>query len=158
MFSKLKKIRIPSHVLVYSLLVAIPTAAALGYSASFGKSDEEKRRAILEKHGNAVHQSAERNKQLQEFFNQMKGMKDNDELDKKMHDVLKGGKGDMKRAHELEKPSNSSSTVASNSSNMDSTSTSISGAHGSKKSSSTVEEEKLKQTKTGGSWWTFGLW
>mmetsp|Transcript_17881 Transcript_17881/g.30082 ORF Transcript_17881/g.30082 Transcript_17881/m.30082 type:complete len:119 (+) Transcript_17881:161-517(+) len=102
------KIRIQAHVLTFTLLCGGASIASYYLSEVYGVSEEQKRAILLQKYPERVRKSEEQRKQMQEFFDQMKGSNDN--LDTKFTGVLKGGKGDMKRWHEMKSTTDSAHT------------------------------------------------
>jgi len=99
------KFQIQSHVLVFGLLLTVGTAGALGFSAAFGSTDEEKRKLLTEKYPDRIKKSEDQRRQMQLHFDKMKngsaGVQDG-ALEEKFDQVLRGGKADSKkRLHEL---------------------------------------------------------
>lgn len=66
------KFKIKAHVLQFGLLCGIPTGIAILYSRSYSLSEEQKHQQILEKFPEIVQKNQKQQKEMQEFFTNMK--------------------------------------------------------------------------------------
>lgn len=117
------RFKIDAHVFYYSIALIGCSGTAYIAATVFGKTEEEKIKELVTPFppGKSIHSRiwhffnaltetylqeykfadrlqdrAQKRKDLQIFFDKMKN-KDNNELDSKFDDVMKGGKGDVKR-------------------------------------------------------------
>lgn len=63
--------KVYAHVLMYSSLIGITTAAAVGLSKLWSKTEEEKNNELLEKYPELVKRSQDQKKNMQAFFNKV---------------------------------------------------------------------------------------
>lgn len=88
--------KIGSRVLDFTLLLVVGTAATVGASKLFSKSEEEKEAEIRRKFPELVKQSEDNKKNMQAFFNAIKKDPNDREKNDLFNNLLKGGKGEVK--------------------------------------------------------------
>uniref|UniRef100_A0A7S2WV20 Uncharacterized protein n=1 Tax=Rhizochromulina marina TaxID=1034831 RepID=A0A7S2WV20_9STRA len=94
------RVRIPAQVLVYTVGIVVPTAAVLGLTYPFRKSEEEKLRVLDSKYGDKVRVARQRRENLQQFFDNVR--RGDEETEKKLNEVMHGGKKKMVRHYRLD--------------------------------------------------------
>ena len=94
-----RMVKIQAHVLYFSSMVVIGTAAALGISRTFGQSDEEKEAMLRAKYPERTKQSEAQRAEMQKFFDKMKenNAKRQGEQDDQFRNILMGGTREIKR-------------------------------------------------------------
>ena len=91
------RFQIKVHVLVFSVGLGVSCAIAYAYQYKYGKTEDELRELLLKKYPERQVQAQKDKKELQQFFDNLRDDSKKAEMDKVLRDVMRGGKGDMKR-------------------------------------------------------------
>jgi len=94
------KIRIPAHVFGYSLALVPPIAYAMYWQRN-KQSDEEIEKVLKENYTKNIQGNRDKKADMVNFFAAMKEQ-NNPEQEKKMQEVLYGGRGDIKRHYAVD--------------------------------------------------------
>jgi len=89
--------KVGSRVVEFTSYAGVLTIGALGYSKVYGKSEEDKQKELEKKFPELVGQSRGNTQAMQQFFNSVKNNKNDADNQKKFDQLLRGGKGEVKR-------------------------------------------------------------
>ena len=89
--------KIGSRVAEYGAYTGILTLGAFGYAKYYGKSEDQKHEELQKKYPDLVLQSQGSKKAMQSFFDKMKNDSNDPTNQKKFDELLRAGKGKMKR-------------------------------------------------------------
>ena len=89
--------KIEAQVLSFVLYCGVPTSILLAYSALYAPSEEEKHARITKGFPHIVNKTKESEKGIAEFLHKVKNKSLESGSNSKLDELLRGGKGDVKR-------------------------------------------------------------